>query len=205
MTRPRAALGLALGAFILAACAANRELVVVLPERDGHVGAVVVQAGAARVVLNQAYSAAAPGPRSAHPLPAGTLDGQKVDQLFGEALAAMPAPPLSQDLFFESDSLDLTAESAAALQALLETLKTRRAVEIVLTGHTDTMGADDYNDGLSKQRAESIKQALLPALAKYGVSAENVSAVGRGKRDLLIPTPDQTPEPRNRRVEITVK
>jgi OOP family OmpA-OmpF porin len=205
-TRPRTGLNLTpvLGVLLLSACA-SRNLVVVLPEPNGHVGAVVVHSGDSQAVLSKGYAAATPSARSAHPLAAGAYDDVKIKRIFGETLAAMPQPPASQDLFFETDSLDLTPESAANLQAFLDTLKTRKAVEIVITGHTDTMGKDDYNDALSLQRAESIKGTLLPVLLKYGVGADSVTAVGRGKRELLVATPDDTPEPRNRRVEITVR
>jgi len=192
-------------ALLLAACAPNRNLVVVLPEPNGHVGAVVVHAGARTALLDQAYAAAAPTPRSAHPLKAGAEDAAKVNAVFGDALAALPVPPTSQSLFFENDSLTLTAQSAADLRAVLDTIKTRKAVEIVVTGHTDTVGTDDYNDQLSRDRANAIMLTLLPILKDYGVSADSVFAVGRGKRDLLVQTPDQTAEPRNRRVEITVR
>ena len=193
-----------LGALLLSACA-SRNLVVVLPEPNGHVGAVVVHAGESQTILNKGYAAATPSARSANPLPAGAYGDTKIKQMFGETLAAMPEPPVSQDLFFETDSLDLTPQSSTALQAFLDKLKTRKAVEIVITGHTDTMGKDDYNDALSLQRAESIKRTLLPVLLKYGVGADSVTAEGRGRRDLLVATPDDTPEPRNRRVEITVR
>jgi outer membrane protein OmpA-like peptidoglycan-associated protein len=193
-----------LGVLLVSACA-SRSLVVVLPEPNGHVGAVVVHSGDSQTVLNMGYAAARPRARSAHPLAAGAYDNTRIKRIFGETLAAMPEPPVSQDLFFETDSLGLTPESAASLQAFLDTLKTRKAVEIVITGHTDTTGKDEYNDALSLQRAESIKTTLLPVLLKYGVNADSVTAVGRGKRELLVATPDDTPEPRNRRVEITVK
>ena len=205
MTRVLAATTILAGALLVWGCASKRSLVVVLPERDGHVGAVVVHAGESTTLLNSAYAAAAPSGRSAHPLRARAMGEGKVRNIFQEALAAMPEPPISRYLFFENDSLTLTPDSAVTLRALLQSLKTRRAVEIVLTGHTDTKGAGDYNDALSLQRAESIKQSLLPILAEYGVTAESISTAGRGERELLIDTPDETDEPRNRRVEITLK
>ena len=203
----RTTIGLtALGAAVLlAACASHRDLVVVLPEANGHVGAVAVHAGQSTAVLNQAYAAAAPTRRSAHRLKDGAVGPSKVKALFGDALAAMPPPPISQELYFESDSLTLTAQSAKDLRALLDTIKARKAVEIVVTGHTDTLGTDAYNDELSSERADAIKMTLLPILEDYGVDAGAVISVGRGKRELLVQTPDQTAEPRNRRVEITVR
>ena len=180
-------------------------MVVVVPEADGHVGAVVVHSGSSSTVLNEAYAAAAPTPSAAHPLKHGAENAAKVNAMFGETLAALPADPVSRTLFFETDSLALTAQSGADLRALLATIKGRKAVEIVITGHTDTVGTDQHNDQLSLERAEAVKQALLPILKEYGVDADSVTAVGRGKRELLVQTPDQTEEPRNRRAEITVR
>ena len=199
------ALAPALGAGLLAACASNHNLVVVVPEPDGHVGGVVVHSGSSTAVLDHAYAAAAPTPTAAHPLKPAAEDAAKVNAMFGDALAALPAPPESRTLFFENDSLTLTPQSEADLRALLETIKTRKAVEIVITGHTDTMGTVDYNDNLSRERADAVKLALLPILKEYGVDAGAVVSVGRGKRELLVQTPDQTAEPRNRRAEITVR
>jgi outer membrane protein OmpA-like peptidoglycan-associated protein len=190
---------------LLAACAANRNLVVVVPETDGHVGAVVVHAGSSAAVLDHAYAAAAPTATAAHPLKPGAEDAAKVSAIFGDALAALPVPPASYVLYFETDSVALTPQQIAELQGFLQTIRTRKAVEIVVTGHTDTVGSDDHNDELSLHRAEAIRLALLPILQPYGVGPDQVIAAGRGKRDLLVPTPDQTPEPRNRRVEVTVR
>jgi len=68
-------------------------------------------------------------------------------------------------------------------------------------GHTDTGGTIDENDRLSQERAKAIKEALI---AK-GLQAKFVRAVGRGERELLVSTPDNFPEPRNRRVEIIIR
>jgi outer membrane protein OmpA-like peptidoglycan-associated protein len=128
----------------------------------------------------------------------------KVDAAFGETLAALPAPPLFEPLYF-SQGVSLTPESEAKLRALLTTLRARKAIEVVITGYTDTVGTDDYNDKLSQDRAETVKLALLPILAEYGVTADSVTAVGRGKRELAVPTADNVFEPRNRRVEVTIR
>jgi outer membrane protein OmpA-like peptidoglycan-associated protein len=68
-------------------------------------------------------------------------------------------------------------------------------------GFTDTMGDLTYNQSLSLARAAAIRDALV----RDGLNRDAVSISGRGKHDLLVPTADQTPEPRNRRVEITVR
>jgi outer membrane protein OmpA-like peptidoglycan-associated protein len=63
------------------------------------------------------------------------------------------------------------------------------------------MGTDDYNDQLSLQRAGRIRTRLI----QLGVAPERIETSGRGKRELLVPTADQVPEPKNRRVEIVVR
>ncbi|MGZ6040019.1 MAG: hypothetical protein ACXWKR_15220, partial [Phenylobacterium sp.] len=57
------------------------------------------------------------------------------------------------------------------------------------------------NDTLSRKRASDILNALIG----QGLEPTISRAVGRGERELLVPTPDNTPEPRNRRVEVTVR
>ena len=70
-----------------------------------------------------------------------------------------------------------------------------------MAGHTDTVGTDQYNDALSLRRAERVRALLIGR----GIAPDSVGAIGRGKRELRVPTPDGVAEPRNRRVEITVR
>ena len=70
-----------------------------------------------------------------------------------------------------------------------------------MIGHTDRVGSDQQNDVLSLQRAERIRQDLV----RLGMATDGIQTVGRGEREPLVPTEDEVPEPRNRRVEITVR
>ncbi len=70
-----------------------------------------------------------------------------------------------------------------------------------MTGHTDRVGGEADNDRLSLQRAEAVRAMLI----QRGIQASFLRAVGRGEREPLIPTPDEQPEPRNRRVEVIVR
>ncbi len=71
----------------------------------------------------------------------------------------------------------------------------------MVIGHTDTVGTMSYNDQLSLARAERMREMLI----ELGIAPERIQARGRGKRELLIATPDDVREPRNRRVEINVR
>ncbi|MGL6109470.1 MAG: OmpA family protein, partial [Rubrivivax sp.] len=78
----------------------------------------------------------------------------------------------------------------------------RRPVpDVLVIGHTDTVGTDAFNDVLSRQRAEVVRKALVAR----GIAAENIVVVGRGKREPIVPTADGVAEARNRRVEILVR
>jgi outer membrane protein OmpA-like peptidoglycan-associated protein len=68
-------------------------------------------------------------------------------------------------------------------------------------GHTDSVGSEEANDLLSLQRAQSVLQVLI----ETGISALSIDATGRGEREPLVITADGVDEPRNRRVEISVR
>jgi outer membrane protein OmpA-like peptidoglycan-associated protein len=63
------------------------------------------------------------------------------------------------------------------------------------------VGGLAYNDQLSRARADRLREMLV----SLGIPAERIEAAGRGKRELLVPTEESIPEPRNRRVEINVR
>lgn len=102
-------------------------------------------------------------------------------------------------VFFNFDKSDLTPEAVQIVDQAAKNAGPAQATEITVTGHTDTMGSDAYNMRLGRRRAESVAAEL----EKQGISASEITMISRGKRDLLVPTPDQVREPRNRRVTIT--
>ena len=183
----------------LQAPSAPQETVILLPAADGHVGTVVVDRGETRRVLNQAYSATrAAGTRE---IEAPQLSEASVRAEFGATLGALPARPASFLLYFVTGSDELTEDSRAELRRMLEELARRRAPDIVVIGHTDSVGGLEANDGLSLARAERVKTDL----AAQGIPADRIRAAGRGEREPLIPTADGTDEPLNRRVEINIR
>ena len=175
------------------------ELVVVLPSADGHVGMVVVERDGERLVLNQAYAtsriAGTSGPQPVR------LPEQEVRTVFANTLTALPARPVSFLLYFVRGSDVLADDSKAELGRMLEELRRRAAPDIQVVGHTDTLGRTEANDKLSLQRAQRVKADLVT----QGIAAGRVQASGRGEREPLVPTADGVDEPRNRRVEISVR
>jgi outer membrane protein OmpA-like peptidoglycan-associated protein len=198
MTRIGArAAAIVLAGAVMAGCA-SRDLVVVLPEPDGHVGAVMVGPGPGQVVLNKPYAAAHLGSRGARTF---SSDDARVKREFGPALAALPARPSVYRLYFLNDSAEMTPAAHEAFEQVFAEIARRPAPEIVVTGHTDTVGQPKDNDQLSYDRAQAIAELLVAR----GIPRNSITIAGRGDRELLKPTGDQVPEPRNRRVEITVR
>ena len=175
------------------------ELVVVLPGPNGRVGTVVVERGGERAVLNQAYASSRIVSGSG-PQPQRLGEGE-VRRDFGSVLAALPGRPKSFLLYFLEGSDEFTPESRIELENMLAELRERGAPDVVVIGHTDRVGNLQFNDSLSLQRAERVRSELV----KLGIAEARVQIAGRGEREPLVPTDDEVAEPRNRRVEISVR
>jgi hypothetical protein len=124
-----------------------------------------------------------------------------VARVFGAALAALPPPPRHFVLQFEFQSDTLTAASARLVPEILDAVKALAVPEVMIVGHTDTMGDRKSNVALGLKRAEAVRAILLRA----GLAAGVTEVTSHGEADALIKTRDNTAEPRNRRVEITVR
>jgi len=124
-------------------------------------------------------------------------------------------------LTFPVTTLDAFALNSAALTgAHLEEIKRlawsiglhagmRRnaAATITIVGHTDRSGPETVNDPLGQSRADSVKQALVDALAKENVDPGtfgDIPSTSMGESQPVVPTADGVKNEKNRRVEITV-
>ncbi|WP_198369610.1 OmpA family protein [Roseomonas rosulenta] len=115
--------------------------------------------------------------------------------------AAAPAPARTFLVFFDWNRADLTARARQIIAEAAQA-RTRQAVtRIEVTGHTDTSGSAQYNQGLSVRRANAVAAELV----RLGVPRNEITARGVGESQLLVPTPDNTREPQNRRVEIVLR
>lgn len=191
----------------LTACAApppqsppqSQTLVVLVPDAGGKVGAVSVKSAQGEMVINNAYASATTTGNAA-PV-AGSSSATQVQQIFGDTVKALPSPPVSYTLNFLEGRDEYTPESRQTIETVLRELAKRPAAEIAVIGHTDRVGALEYNDKLSLQRAERVRADFL----KRGVAERAVSVAGRGEREPLVATADEVAEARNRRVEINIR
>ena len=171
--------------------------VVLLPSPDGSVGRVLVQSPRGEQVLSQARQ----GTSLNGSTPPFAVTPEQLQRDFGAAMAAQPALPEQFLLYFEKGGSELTAESKALLPLILEHALARTALDISVIGHSDTQGKAEANEALALKRAGVIAEQLR----QLGLQAATLAVESHGERNLLVPTPDETPEPRNRRVEITLR
>ncbi|KJU87499.1 OmpA/MotB domain-containing protein [Candidatus Magnetobacterium bavaricum] len=129
------------------------------------------------------------------------MQQQQIQEIFGKALGAIPPQPEKFMLHFKRDSVESTRESAALLPEVLESIRRLQSVDISVIGHTDTSGSKEHNYKLSLKRAQSVSKYLI----EHGVEPGNLEIESHGKDNPLIPTADNVDEPRNRRVEITIR
>lgn len=193
-------LGLVLLCLALSACAPG-NVVVLIPDPDGKVGQVTVTNQGGEQTLSQASQATFIRDAQTSPEKPVVMPEQEINQRFGAALAARPAQPVHFLLYFHPNATDLVDDSKAMLPKIIAVIKQRHSVDVSVVGHSDTTGNDAYNLRLSRQRAEAVAKWLTG----QGVDAKSLEITSHGKRRLLIPTGDNVDEPRNRRVEVTVR
>lgn len=129
------------------------------------------------------------------------VDEAEIRKKYAQTLDALPLLPVTLLFYFEEGSVQLTSESKAQTAALIDLIKAREPCIIDIIGHTDTEGTAEANDDLALKRAQMVKSFL----AEQNVEMKEVSVASYGEGDLLIPTGDGVAEPRNRRVEVSVR
>jgi outer membrane protein OmpA-like peptidoglycan-associated protein len=178
-----------------------RTLVVLLPDSDtGVTGRAFVSNTSGSTDLNTTRDASTASPSTA-PTAVTTMSEEEVQRLFGDTLSALPPAAVHFTLYFKFESDELTDESRALLPQILNTVKQRTIPEVLVVGHTDTMGTPRANIDLGLVRANTVRTMLI----QVGLDQSTVEARSHGEGDLLVKTADETPEPRNRRVEISVR
>lgn len=115
-----------------------------------------------------------------------------------EVPPAQPRSPKQFIVFFGFNKSNLTAEAARVVADAAAAAKEYGSASIMVIGHTDTVGSDNYNNALSMRRSGTVKEAL----AGYGIPASAISTAGRGESELMVQTGDGVKEPQNRRATI---
>ena len=186
---------------LFAACGLKGQTtVILLPQDNGHAGAVLVQNQRASTRLDTPYTFSRVASETAG-FVVEKAEPEKVKSTYARLLAAEPPGPVHFILYFDMDAVTLTPASENLLDKIMQSTKEREPCEISIIGHADSMGTPDYNIALSLKRARAVAKIL----SRYDTEPRQISIQGFGEYDLLVSTPDETPEPRNRRVEIMIR
>lgn len=193
---------------LVSACAARsgrgerpgQVLVVLMPDGDtGNVGRVVVSNPSGSTDLLTAWASTRVTMTQAPQI--RMLRESEVKQRFGDVIATLPPPPQHFILGFRFDSEELTDEGRRLLQDVLQAVKNYPVPDVVVVGHTDTTGTPQNNAELGLRRANAVRSLLVDA----GLMLSTIEVRSHGEAELLVPTADNVFEPRNRRVEVTVR
>ena len=102
-------------------------------------------------------------------------------------------------MFFNWDESDITPEAANVLDTAISAYADCGTASIMLAGHADRSGPQQYNVGLSERRNDSVRGYL----ADRGVPDDRIASEAFGESSPAVPTADGVRELQNRRVEIT--
>ena len=184
---------------LLSGCATG-DYVVLLESPDGTTGAVVIEDAKGETRLDRKHQAAVIGARGfgSGPFEVGDV---RIARDFSAALEAQPALPQRFQLYFKIGSAELTSESVQAIEQVFETIRQRGPSAVSVIGHTDTLSGPRWNEQLGLIRAKAVADMLR----RRKIEVIDLRVSSHGERNLLIDTPDGVSEPRNRRVEISVR
>jgi outer membrane protein OmpA-like peptidoglycan-associated protein len=115
--------------------------------------------------------------------------------------AAAPAPSRTFLVFFDWNRADLTERARQIIGEAAQQARAQRTTRIEVAGHADTSGNPQYNQMLSRRRAETVAAELV----RLGVAREEIAVTAFGETQPLVATADNVREPQNRRVEIVIR
>jgi OmpA-OmpF porin, OOP family len=108
---------------------------------------------------------------------------------------------LNSAVLFEFDKATLKPEAQKELDQVAAKIRSYAGANVVIEGHTDSVGSDDYNQRLSESRAQAVRQYFVAA---PGFKAFTFESRGHGESRPIAPNETEEGREKNRRVEITV-
>ena len=128
---------------------------------------------------------------------AGTVSEQKAT---GEKTFKGVRETISLNINFDFDKDEIMPRYTIEIEQMATYLTKNSTLKIIISGHTDNYGEEEYNISLSKRRAESVKAALV----KLGIAAGRIATIGLGETDPITPNDSDNNRFRNRRIEVEI-
>ncbi|PIE35743.1 hypothetical protein CSA56_02930 [candidate division KSB3 bacterium] len=181
-------------------CATPKSVIVLIPDAEGEVGEILVSNEGGSQQASQAQEAIYVRDVTTPPDAPVILDQEEIKKRFKEVLEIEPEPPAEYRLFFR-DSTTLVPDSELQIAEIVREVMRRESCDLLITGHTDHVGGKEYNLALSQKRVTAVRQQLITA----GVKPECIATEAYSDQFPLIIGPEETSQPKNRRVEVFVK
>ena len=103
-----------------------------------------------------------------------------------------------ENIHFEFNSDTLTPAARDSLQRVVSALRNQPGIQVEVAGHTDSLGNDNYNLKLSRERASSVRSYLVA----QGISGSRITAHGYGEQQPVASNATESGRAQNRRVEL---
>lgn len=191
-----------IGISLTVGCATEpKNLFVLLPSPDGHIGEIVVSKQGGEQRLNKAYQATGLNKSDESLSVPVVMEEQKVSKIFQPALTSQPPIPVVFLLYFGANSSNLTEDSVKLLPEIIAQISKSDSSDVSIIGHTDRVGNKELNLKLSAGRAKTVFEELV----KIGAKSAIFEVTSHGMENPLIDTPEGIAEPKNRRVEVIVR
>lgn len=129
-----------------------------------------------------------------------SLPGAEVKRV-GEGIQVVLDESSKDGVKFTVNSAEINAQSSTTINKLLPIFKEYGETNILIVGHTDSSGSDEYNMTLSKKRADKVKEYLV---SKYGISSQRLTSVGKGETEPKVSNDTEAGRIQNRRVEFII-
>ncbi|GAB5520497.1 MAG: OmpA family protein [Rhodothermales bacterium] len=123
------------------------------------------------------------------------LEGAEVERV-GEGIQVT----FESGILFGFDSSSLTPDARASLNQLAQSLNQYDNTELLVIGHTDSKGSDDYNQQLSERRANAAASYLV----SQGVAPNRITTLGKGETEAIATNETEAGRAQNRRVEVAI-
>jgi peptidoglycan-associated lipoprotein len=178
-----------------------KNYVVLLDNPGGGSGKVIVSNEKGQQVLDKSGSATTFNRASRAPSSPWELGVEKIKEVFGSAFGARPPRFVKYTVYFKSGTSQLAPDSVATYKKMLSEVGKRPGVDATIAGHADRTASQKQNERLALKRAYKVRDDLV----KAGIPIERLEIDSYGETRPAVPTADEVPEKRNRRVEITVR
>lgn len=142
---------------------------------------------------------------------AGGLIGKKMDKQAAEIERTVAGAEVikadegiivkfDSGILFDFDKTDLKSDAKTNIAKLVENLNSNPDTDILVIGHTDNKGSDQYNQGLSERRAKSVKDYAV----SQGLAGRRIKTEGKSFHEPIADNATETGRAQNRRVEIVI-